>query len=125
MRGGKPIPSSVYGPEDVAVAQVVYCDVFKRGISKAQVEQCKDGHHIQEHGLLFAVLDRACRDLEGVGVLERESHTHTAKTWFLSDDMGPFSFLWVCSHLGLEPYWFRQGLFELGLLPWNRRFRWN
>lgn len=106
-----------------------------------------------EENLLSAVLEKACHDLfskesakvstdlsfrmvKGVShQYHRRRHkddppaitiAQEAEEWFLDDGMEPFSFLWLCQHLDLDPLMIRKHMLELkeqnkSLAPTKRR----
>jgi hypothetical protein len=65
-----------------------------------------------------AILRRAFQDVEGLHLhgssYERKTIQVSAGEWFMSDQEEPGAFLWVCSHLGLDPGAIRRRLLELG-----------
>ncbi len=79
---------------------------------------------MEEKVLLAAVLLQALRDACGVrlGADKRWDMPRVkrqARRWFLSNEVAPFTFLWIASHLDIEPGAFRRKLF--GISP--RRLR--
>lgn len=74
-----------------------------------------------EKRLLIEILKRAINDAVGrwkTGPDSRESHMHEAKEWIaLKTDYTkkPWSFEWVCEHLGVDSENVRKGIKELEL----------
>lgn len=93
-----------------------------------------------EQNLLAAVLEKACHDLTSKETCQRlqepsfkvlngelvsyQKRRHKddppgmtvaqeAEEWFLDDGMEPFSFLWLCQHLDLDPLMIRNHMLEL------------
>jgi hypothetical protein len=70
-----------------------------------------------ERRLWRAMLRRAFEDVEGLHVHgntnERQTIQISAGRWFMSNDEMPGSFLWVCSHLSLDPGAIRCRVHEL------------
>jgi hypothetical protein len=80
-----------------------------------------------EQRLLWAIIERAIRDC-----LKRQRHiSRDAEQWFDNiESREPFSFGWICEHLGLEPAVFGPELREAarkistgarGLETWKKR----
>jgi|GEM_PF-4035421 len=65
---------------------------------------------IPERRLLFAILERAVRDVLG----NQPEETQAAREWLLEDslDWTPFSFGWICRELGINPSEFRAKVFR-------------
>ena len=68
---------------------------------------------IPEKKLLIGIIQRAFRDLIGHNPCETRSskehydraktnHHISARKWFESEDAGPWTFRWVCRHLGVK-----------------------
>jgi hypothetical protein len=56
--------------------------------------------------LLYAILDRAIKDANGstqIGADLDRQEQFKAKRWLKSESIKPFSFLWVCDLLEIEP----------------------
>ena len=71
-----------------------------------------------ERRLWQAILRTAFQDVEGLHLqgtpYDRKTIQVSAGEWFLSDREEPGAFLWVCSHLGVNPGAVRRRLLELG-----------
>ena len=61
-----------------------------------------------ERALLAALLERAIRDARGrcneAQITYRQAYAITVESqkWIMSDEVGEFSFVWICEALGLE-----------------------
>lgn len=73
-----------------------------------------------EQKLLFAILDRAVRDLhydpdhDYLGT--KNSARPSSIIFFQSERCDPFSFVWICEQLDIDPGAFLKGLRDQGLL---------
>lgn len=61
-----------------------------------------------EQALLMAVLLRAIGDVQSPQVMAREGfqrahNENEARDYIFSDEMRPFSFLWICEHVTSDP----------------------
>lgn len=85
------------------------------GLDQVETEKHVDPEQVGVRGLICAVLNRAIEDYQGSGVewipiKEREK----AKKFFLEDDplayAVPFTYLWCCKALDLDPKLIRNAL---------------
>jgi hypothetical protein len=60
-----------------------------------------------ERTLLGAILERAILDLRSTVICEPHIRRDCLK-WFISKDVTPFSFLWICDQLDIEAYYIRR-----------------
>lgn len=68
-----------------------------------------------ERNLLFAILERAILDLKSKAKFE-QNDIRSAKQFIRSDCDCPWSFIWICTQLDLDPYLIRRFIIE-GELP--------
>lgn len=103
-------------------------------VSKYNELRPSDPHDIEdptraEKDLLAAVLERAIADiLSKLSDDEAQKSRREAFYWVAFSDLEvdvlvaqPFSFSWICSHLGLDPFAWRKRIIDL----WRERIRYN
>ena len=103
------------------ITHIKYDSVFYN----CSIENVEDQLPVNLRAILIAVLERSIRDLKhGVGLkvchevrLKHNKVIADSITWFCDDSFEPYSFLYVCEHLGLCPVHVCKQLVFRGLLP--------
>lgn len=86
-------------------------------------------YYVPEYALVFAVLERAI--LDALGNLEisknwmQQEVARSAIVWFRSNDEEPWTFLWVCNMLDLNPEHLRNIVFEQRIQIKKGARRWD
>jgi len=63
-----------------------------------------DNHWIPEHALLYAVLERAAKDLVPNQHSITPAEAKSSAEWIISDNYDFYTFTWICEELQLADY---------------------
>lgn len=83
-------------------------------------------HEIRgERDLIAAIIERTVRDLIVPPLMATRSDIRDSEQWFRSNAKEPFSFLWCCDHLSLDPEYLREQVASMDMLDINSRWHYR